>query len=116
MQLAVTLNSRSREELRVALSRMGKSYQDLNEGNGFLAAGELYGSIERFEEMFATNEKLANIARLLDVIKNCKWRISNDESDESAEERSKTMLHAFRRRVRDRKTMLKVQPTWTHGG
>ena len=122
MRLAVTLNRLPREAdgdletVKEALSRMGKSYQDLNEGNGFLAAGALYGGIEGFLALFAANERLTNVtlvARLLDVIKGLKWRVTS-ESDESAEERAKTMLHAFRRRVRDVKTMARVQ-RWSKG-
>ena len=99
------------ETVKAALSRMGKSHQDLNEGNGFLAAGELYGDVERFLGLFEASEKLTNVtpvARLLEVIKNCKWRVTS-ESDESVEERAKTMMHAFQHRVHDRPTMARVQ-------
>lgn len=62
MQLAVTLSKlpSEAETLRDALSRMGKSYQDYNEGIGFIEAGNLYG-IDVFLEMFAMDENLTNI-------------------------------------------------------
>lgn len=119
MQLAITLNNLARgvpshrdgETVREALARMGKSYQEYYEGNGFLTAGFLYGDISRFLELFPADENLTNItpvARLLEVIKNQKWKLSNDDFEESMEERSQIMLHAFRRRVPDSKTMKKV--------
>lgn len=119
MQLAITLNKLprevpshgERETVKEALARMGKSYQEYYEGNGFLEAGFLYGDISRFLELFSADENLTNItpvARLLEVMKNRKWRLSNDNFDEPIEERSKIMLHAFRRRVTDAKTMRKV--------
>lgn len=116
MQLSATLNKLPREAaggdvetVKEALARMGK-YQDYNEGNGFVEAGLLYGGIDRFLEMFTPDENLTNItpvARLLDVIKNLKWKVTS-ESDDSAEDRAKTMLYAFCHRVCDRKTMAKV--------
>lgn len=121
MQLATTLNRLPRESpsdgdvetLKEALSRMGKSYQDFYEGNGFLVAGSLYGTVERFLEMFSPDENLTKItpvARLLDAIKNLKWTVTS-ESNESAEDRAETMLYSFKKRVRDQKTMAKVT-TW----
>lgn len=114
MKLAVTLNQISEtgsDTIRNALARMGKSYQDYYEGNGFLAAGSLYGGIESFLELFGTKERLTRItpvARLLDVIKNLKWQATTEAQDDSVEERAKTMLHAFHGRVRDKKAMSKL--------
>ena len=52
MRLAVRLNRQPREAPALgdveAVKAHGQSYQDLNEGNGFLVAGELYGDVKRF--------------------------------------------------------------------
>ena len=78
-----------------------ESYQDYNEGLGFIEAGKLYG-IDIFLEMFAMDENLTNItpvARLLEVITSRKWKVTID---------SNMMLHTFRKRVIDQKSMGKV--------
>lgn len=112
MQLAVTLHKLPRETntLRDALSRMGKSYQDYNEGLGFIEAGRLYGSLDSFLELFSSDENLTLITpvvRLLRVITDCKWKVTI-ESDDSVEDRAKLMLSSFRKRVIDQKSMKKV--------
>jgi hypothetical protein len=103
--------------VKEALAQMGKSYQDLSEGNGFLVAGKMYDSVERFLELFDPQEKLTvitRVARLFDVIVRCKFARASgggkeaEAEEEPIEERSKGMLHSFRRRVRTKSAMDKV--------